>query len=331
MSILASIPFSLLDLVSIPEGSNAEQTLKHTLNYARVADQLGFKRFWLAEHHNMEGVASSATAVLIGHIASGTTNIRVGAGGIMLPNHPPLVVAEQFGTLASLHPGRIDLGLGRAPGTDPVTARALRRDHHAAEDFASEVGILRQLFQPAQPEQRLRAVPGTGLDVPIWILGSSLYSAELAAAKGLPYAFAGHFAPRMMRSAAALYRQQFCPSSSLSQPHFMLGVPLIIGETEAKARHLATTQQQRILALLRGQPLWLKPPVESMAGRWTIDEEAGVNEFLGLSALGNPEQVRDHLEQLAEECGVDEFMFTNDVYDPAVRIEALNLLMSIRN
>ncbi|VUD67410.1 Alkanal monooxygenase alpha chain [Thalassocella blandensis] len=330
MSLLADIPFSLLDLVSVPEGSDAGKTLKHTMQYARAADTLGYTRFWMAEHHNMEGVASSATAVLIGHIAGGTENIRVGAGGIMLPNHPPLVVAEQFGTLASLYPGRIDLGLGRAPGTDPVTARALRRDQQAAEDFATEVSILGKLFEPAAPGQRLQAVPGCGLEVPIWILGSSLYSAELAAAKGLPYAFAGHFAPRMMRAAAALYRRQFRPSATLTNPHFMLGLPLVIAQTEARAQKLMTTPQQRVLALLRGQPLWLRPPVESMAGRWSIDEEAGVNEFLSLAAMGAPEQVQRHLEQLAEECEVDEFIFTNDVYDPADRIEALHLLMSIR-
>ena len=327
---LSSIPFSLLDLVSVRQGSDAGETLKHTLEYARAADELGFKRFWLAEHHNMEGVASSATAVLISHIAGGTCNLRVGSGGIMLPNHPPLVVAEQFGTLASIYPGRIDLGLGRAPGTDPITARALRRDHRAADDFANEVSILQQLFAPAIPGQRLQAVPGAGLEVPIWILGSSLYSAELAAAKGLPYAFAGHFAPRMMRAAAALYREQFRPSPTLTKPHFMLGLPLVIAQTEERALQLMTTPQQRVLALLRGQPLWLCPPVNNMNELWSAEEAAGVNEFLALAALGAPEQVKAHLEQLSEECGVDEFIFTNDVYDTSERIEALALLMSCR-
>lgn len=312
------------------EDRSANQTLTHTLAYARLADSLGFQRFWLAEHHNMEGVASSATAVLIGHIANGTENIRVGSGGIMLPNHPPLIVAEQFGTLASLHPGRIDLGLGRAPGTDPITARALRRDHHAADDFAAEVEILRQLFQPPMPGQRLRAVPGAGVDVPVWILGSSLYSAELAAARGLPYAFAGHFAPRMMREAASLYRRQFQTSDVLSKPYFMLGLPLMIAETEDRARWLATTPKQRILALLRGQPLWLRPPVESMEGRWSASEEAGVNDFLSLAAMGNPLQVKAHLEQLAQDCDVNEFMFTNDMFAVEDRMAALHLLMSLR-
>lgn len=330
MADLSRVPFSLLDLVSIPYDSDAQQTLTHTLRYAQAADELGFKRFWLAEHHNMEGVASAATSVLIGHIAGGTSSIRVGSGGIMLPNHPPLVVAEQFGTLASLYPGRIDLGLGRAPGTDPITARALRRDVHAAEDFSSEVGILRQLFEPAKPGQGLKAVPGAGLDVPIWILGSSLYSAELAAAKGLPYAFAGHFAPRLMREASALYRRQFRPSANLEEPYFMLGLPLIIAETEAHAERLATTPYQRILALLRGQPLWLKPPVATMDGLWTQQEEMGVRDFLALAAIGTPAQVKEHLQQLVEECGVNEFIFTNDLYDPAERIAALHLLMSVR-
>lgn len=313
------------------EGEDACETFKHSMRYVQAADTLGFKRFWLAEHHNMEGIASSATAVLIGHFAGGTRNIRIGSGGIMLPNHPPLVIAEQFGTLASLYPDRIDLGLGRAPGTDPITARALRRDDNAADDFAAEISLLQQLFAPAQAGQKLRASPGAGTEVPIWVLGSSLYSAQLAAARGLPYAFAGHFAPRYMRDAVTLYQTQFRASAQLSKPYVILGLPLVIAETQGRAEHIATTSMQRILALFRGQPLWLKPPVESMAGLWSEQEEAGVNEFLALSATGTPSQVKRYLESLTQELGINEFMFTNDLYDPDERIRALELLMSIRH
>ena len=328
---LNAIPFSLLELASVREGSDICETFKHSLSYAQAADELGFKRLWLAEHHNMEGIASSATAVLIGHIAGGTRNLRVGSGGIMLPNHPPLVIAEQFGTLASLYPGRIDLGLGRAPGTDPITSRALRRDHHAADDFPSEVSLLQQLFAPAGANQKLKAIPGMGTEVPIWLLGSSLFSAQLAATRGLPYAFAGHFAPRLMREAVQLYQSQFKPSANLSKPYVILGLPLVIADTEARARLISTTAKQRILALFRDQPLWLRPPVTSMEGLWTPQEEAGVNEFLALAAVGTPAQVKTYLNGLAEELQINEFMFTNDVYDPEERIHALKLLMSIKN
>lgn len=327
---LKTLPFSLLELASIREGSDACETFKQSLRYAQAADELGFKRFWLAEHHNMEGIASSATAVLIGHIAGGTHKIRVGSGGIMLPNHPPLVIAEQFGTLASLYPDRIDLGLGRAPGTDPVTARALRRDDHAADDFPTEIALLQQLLAPASPQQKLKAVPGSGTQVPIWLLGSSLFSAQLAAQRGLPYAFAGHFAPRLVREAIRLYQTQFRPSASLAEPYVILGLPVVIAETEARARLMATTGQQRILALFRNQPLWLRPPRESMDGLWTPQEEAGVKEFLALAAVGTPEQVKAHLRKLAAELNINEFMFANDVYDPDERIRALELLAAIR-
>ena len=326
---LDTIPFSLLELASIREGSDASETFKHSLRYAQAADELGFQRFWLAEHHNMEGIASSATAVLIGFIAGGTRRIRIGSGGIMLPNHPPLVIAEQFGTLASLYPGRIDLGLGRAPGTDPITARALRRDDRAADDFPTEVSLLQQLLSPAAANQKLKAIPGAGTQVPIWLLGSSLFSAQLAALRGLPYAFAGHFAPRLMREAIYFYRTQFQPSATLAEPYVMLGLPLIIAETEARANFLATTGKQRILALFRNQPLWLRPPVETMEALWTPQEEAGVNEFLSLAAIGTPIQVQTYLQQLAAELRVNEFMFTNDLYDPDERIRALELLMSV--
>lgn len=327
---LGSIPFSLLELASVREHSTITETLQNSLKYAQAAERLEFNRFWLAEHHNMEGIASSATAVLIGYIAGGTQRLRVGSGGIMLPNHPPLVIAEQFGTLASLYPDRIDLGLGRAPGTDQITSRALRRDFAAAEEFPSEVGLLQQLLAPAMSGQRLKAIPGAGTQVPIWLLGSSLFSAQLAAKRGLPYAFAGHFAPRLMRDALRIYQTQFIPSASLEQPYAMLGMPVVIAESEAEAKYLATTSHQRILALLRGEPLWLKPPVDSMDGLWNIEEELNVRDFLSLAAVGNPEQVKAKLEQLADELGINEFMFTIDVYDVQKRIAALELLAALK-
>jgi len=328
---LKTIDFSLLELASIREGSDACETFKHSLRYAQAADELGFKRFWLAEHHNMEGIASSATAVLIGYIAGGTRNIRVGSGGIMLPNHPPLVIAEQFGTLASLYPDRIDLGLGRAPGTDPITARALRRDDRSAEEFPTEISLLQQLLAPAGPQQKLKAVPGAGTQVPIWLLGSSLFSAQLAAQRGLPYSFAGHFAPRLVREAVYLYRSQFRPSATLSEPYVILGVPIVVAETEERAKLISTTGKQRILALFRNEPLWLRPPVDNMENLWSPQEKAGVNEFLSLAAVGTPAQVKIHLERLAEELKINEFMFTIDLYDPNERIHALELLMSIKS
>jgi len=327
---LDKIPFSLLELASVRECSTIGETLQNSLCYAQAAEKLGFKRFWLAEHHNMEGIASSATAVLIAHIASGTTSLRVGSGGIMLPNHPPLVIAEQFGTLASLYPDRIDLGLGRAPGTDPVTSRALRRDNLAADQFPAEVSLLQQLLAPLRPGQNLKAIPGAGTQVPIWLLGSSLFSAQLAAKRGLPYAFAGHFAPRLMRDAVRIYQTQFQPSIHLAEPYVILGMPVIVAETETEARYLATTSHQRILALLRGEALWLKPPVDSMDGLWNIEEELHVREFLGLAAVGAPDQIKIKLENLASELHINEFMFTNDMYDPALRIKALELLANIK-
>ncbi|ARU27150.1 LLM class flavin-dependent oxidoreductase [Cellvibrio sp. PSBB006] len=327
---LHNIPFSLLELASVREGNSIHQTLQNSLAYAQTAEQLGFKRFWLAEHHNMEGIASSATAVLIGYIAGGTQTLRIGSGGIMLPNHPPLVIAEQFGTLASLYPDRIDLGLGRAPGTDPITARALRRDDMRADNFPTEVHLLQQLLAPLQDGQRLKAIPGAGTQVPIWLLGSSLYSAQLAAQRGLPYAFAGHFAPRLMRDAIRIYQTQFQPSAVLEKPYAMLGMPVIVADTEDEAIFLSTTSQQRILALLRGQPLWLKPPVDSMDGLWNIEEELYVKDFLSLAAIGNPAQVKAKLERWADELEINEFMFTIDLYDPQQRIRALKLLTEMK-
>jgi luciferase family oxidoreductase group 1 len=326
-----SVEFSLLELAAVRVHETACDSFNHAVDYAQAADALGFKRFWLAEHHNMQGIASSATAVLIGHIAGKTRQLRVGSGGIMLPNHSPLVVAEQFGTLASIYGERIDLGLGRAPGTDPVTARALKRDDSAAENFAQEVQIIQQLLQPAQPQQRLRAVPGEGTQVPIWILGSSLYSAGLAAQLGLPYSFAGHFAPALMRAAVKRYRAEFRPSAHLDHPYFMLGLPIVWGETSEQAAVNATTSFQRITALFRGEPLWLCPPKPFEQLDWSIGERNSVQEFLGLAQIGDELEILDGLQALRDELAIDEFMFTIDVYERDLRIQTLSTLARIKN
>ena len=325
----ASLPFSLLELASVREGDSVAQTLENSVAYARHAEALGFKRFWLAEHHNMQGISSAATSVLIGHIAGKTESIRVGSGGVMLPNHPPLVIAEQYGTLEILYPGRIDLGLGRAPGTDPMTSRALRRDGIGAEQFPEDVAELQRLLGPLDTSRGVNAIPGAGTQVPIWLLGSSLYSAQLAAQRGLPYAFAGHFAPRLYREALRIYRDQFQPSAQLAKPHAMLAVPAVAADSVAEARFLSTTSYQRILALFRGQPLWMRPPVESMQGLWNPQEEAGVKGFLGLQLLGDAMAIEDQLAQLLDTVEVDELMVTVDLYDPAKRRHALDILASL--
>nr|AEP84412.1 luciferase-like monooxygenase [bacterium enrichment culture clone g13] len=325
-----SVEFSLLELASVRINETPCDSFNHAVAYAKAADALGFKRFWLAEHHNMQGIASSATAVLIGHIAGNTQQLRVGSGGIMLPNHSPLIVAEQFGTLASIYGDRIDLGLGRAPGTDPVTSRALKRDDTAAENFAQEVQVIQQLLQPSTPQQRLRAVPGEGTQVPIWILGSSLYSAGLAAQLGLPYSFAGHFAPAYMRAALKRYRAEFRPSLHLEKPYFMLGLPVIWGETEAQAIFNASTGFQRIVALFRGEPMWLCPPVDIAQLGWTPGEKQNVEGFLALAQIGDELQILDGLQQLRDELAIDEFMFTIDVFDRDLRIQTLSMLERIK-
>jgi luciferase family oxidoreductase group 1 len=325
-----SVEFSLLELASVRINETPCDSFNHAVAYAKAADALGFKRFWLAEHHNMQGIASSATAVLIGHIAGHTQQLRVGSGGIMLPNHSPLIVAEQFGTLASIYGDRIDLGLGRAPGTDPVTSRALKRDDTAAENFAQEVQVIQQLLQPSAPQQRLRAVPGEGTQVPIWILGSSLYSAGLAAQLGLPYSFAGHFAPAYMRAALKRYRAEFRPSVHLEKPYFMLGLPVVWGETEEQAIFNATTGFQRIVALFRGEPMWLCPPVDIAQLDWSAGEKQNVEGFLALAQIGDELQILDGLQQLRDELAIDEFMFTIDVYDRDLRIQTLSMLERIK-
>ena len=324
-----TIPFSLLELASVREGDSVGSTLKNSVAYARHAESLGFRRFWLAEHHNMEGISSAATSVLIGHIAEKTDSIRIGSGGVMLPNHPPLVIAEQFGTLEHLYPGRIDLGLGRAPGTDPMTSRALRREGLGAEQFPQDVAELQRLLGPLDSSQGVNAIPGAGTNVPIWLLGSSLFSAQLAAQQGLPYAFAGHFAPRLYQEALRIYRDQFQPSAQLAEPYSMLAVPAVPADSAAEARYLSTTSYQRILALFRGQPLWMKPPVASMEGLWHPQEEAGVKGFLGLQLLGDAPAIEEQLARLLATVEVDELMVTVDLYDPAKRRHALDILASL--
>lgn len=329
MTSLANMPFSLLELSPMKEQDTVSQTLANSVAYAQKADELGFKRFWMAEHHNMRGIVCAATSVLIGHIAGHTHNIRVGAGGVMLPNHPPLVVAEQFGTLESLYPGRIDLGLGRAPGSDPITSRALRRDDRRAEQFDDEVAEVQALLGPYDGKSSVRAIPGENTKVPIWLLGSSLYSAQLAAKRGLPYAFAGHFAPRFVHDAIALYRRDFQPSEVLDKPYVMLGLPVVAADTDEQAQYLATTSKQRILALMRGQALWLKPPVDSMEGLWNAQEQMQVDSFLGLSVVGSPATVHHKLSMIKRELAVDEFIFTNDLYELSDRKHALEILAGL--
>lgn len=317
---------SMLDLVAVREGGSVADALSLALRTAQHAESLGFRRYWLAEHHNMPGIASSATAVLVGHIAGGTRSIRVGSGGIMLPNHAPLVVAEAFGTLAELYPGRIDLGLGRAPGTDGPTMRALRRDRvETEEDFPRDVAELQRLLAPAQPGQRITAVPGAGTEVPIWLLGSSLFSAQLAAERGLPYAFASHFAPRLLHQALDLYRRLFRPSATLQKPYVAIGVPVIAADTDEEADYLASSTYQRVLGILTGRRGLLQPPVRDYAALLSPQERAAIGDFLAAGVVGGPETVRAGLRALAEDTRADEFMLVSDVYDPALRLRSLEI------
>ncbi|MFT3780138.1 MAG: LLM class flavin-dependent oxidoreductase [Ottowia sp.] len=328
---LNDIAFSMLDLVPVREGATVADALAVSLRTARHAERLGFTRYWLAEHHNMAGIASSATAVLVGHIAGGTERIRVGSGGVMLPNHPPLTVAESFGTLAELYPGRIDLGLGRAPGTDPMTMRALRRDRvETVEDFPREVAELQHLLDEPRPGQKLIANPGAGTRVPIWLLGSSLFSAQLAAERGLPYAFASHFAPAMLMEAIEVYRRAFKPSAQCAQPYLVIGVPLVAAPTDAEATYLASSIFQRVLGILRGARGKLPPPQEHYLDHLSPQERLGIADFLACAVIGGPDKVRAGLQTLARETGCDEMMFTCDVYDPALRLRSLDIATQVR-
>ncbi|POZ60975.1 LLM class flavin-dependent oxidoreductase [Chromobacterium alticapitis] len=321
---------SMLDLAPIVAGGDAAQALRHSAELARHVEHLGYTRFWVAEHHNMAGIASSATAVLIGHVAAQTRTIRVGSGGIMLPNHAPLVVAEQFGTLATLFPGRIDLGLGRAPGTDPLTARALRRDRFAGEDFPQQVAELRGYLAPAAAGQQVQAIPGAGTEVPVWLLGSSLFGAQLAAQLGLPFAFAAHFAPAQLEEALRLYRHQFQPSAVLSEPYAMACIPVLAASSDEKARRLATTPYQKFLNLIRGDRRPLPPPVDSMDGLWSPREEFAVRrDWLGEFVCGGPETVQAGLQSLLDRTGVDEIMLSVDCHHFPDRLRACEIVADI--
>jgi len=321
------IPFSVLDLAPIVRDGTAADAFKNTIDLARHAERWGYRRYWLAEHHNMPGVASAATAVVIGFVASGTSTIRVGAGGVMLPNHSPLVVAEQFGTLESLYPGRIDLGLGRAPGTDANTARALRRRSDLdADSFPDDVMELQAYFRDVAAGQLIRAVPGAGLKVPIWLLGSSLFSAQLAAALGLPFAFASHFAPDLLLPALELYRRDFRPSDSLAQPYAMAGVSVFAAETDAEARRLFTSLQQQFVNLRRGRPGPLSPPVDSMDGLWTPAERAGVEHSLAYAIVGSEDTVRAGLAAFIANTGADELIVTAQIHDHAARLRSYEIV-----
>ena len=317
---------SILDLAFVPEGGTPADALRRALELAQHAERWGYTRFWLAEHHNMAGVASAATSVVIGYIAGGTRTIRVGAGGIMLPNHSPLVIAEQFGTLESLYPNRIDLGLGRAPGTDQRTLRALRRNPMSAESFPQDVVELQALLAPRRPNQVVEAVPGTGLEVPLWILGSSLYGAQLAAALGLPYAFASHFAPADLAGALAAYRAGFRPSAQLKAPHAMVGVNVVVAPTDAEARRLFTSVQQGFANLLRGARGRLQPPIDDIESYWTPPEKAQASRMLACSFVGSPATVRAGLTQLVAETGADELIVAAGIFDQAARLRSYELL-----
>ncbi|MDB5743894.1 MAG: luciferase family protein [Polaromonas sp.] len=320
----------MLDLVAVREGGTVAEALAISLRTAQHAERLGFIRYWLAEHHNMQGIASSATAVLVGYIAGGTSTLRVGSGGVMLPNHAPLVVAEAFGTLAELYPGRIDLGLGRAPGTDPATMRALRRERvETADDFPQDVAELQRLLAPAQPGQRLIAMPGAGTNVPIWLLGSSLFSAQLAAERGLPYAFASHFAPSLLLQALRLYRQNFRPSATLAKPYVTIGVPLIAAPTDEEAEYLASSTYQRVLGILRGDRRGLQPPVANFAAQLQPQERAAIDDFLAAAVIGGPETVRQGLHALRQATDADEFMLVSDVFDPALRLRSMEIAAAV--
>ncbi|GIN56258.1 LLM class flavin-dependent oxidoreductase [Lederbergia ruris] len=322
------IPLSVLDLAPITEGSNATQSFKNSVQLAQLTEKLGFNRYWLAEHHNMPGIASSATSVLIGHIAGATKRIRVGAGGIMLPNHATLVIAEQFGTLESLYPGRIDLGLGRAPGSDQATAYALRRTlQRGAEEFPLQVEELEAYFAGSSAA-RVRAIPGEGLNIPIWLLGSSGFSARLAAQKGLPFSFASHFSPDYTLPALQIYRENFQPSETLGKPYAMLGVNIIAADTDEKAQWLSTSQQQQFLSLARNEPTPLKPPIENMEEIWSPIEKAHIEKNLDSRStiVGSPETIRRKLEAFIEETKADEVIINSQIFDQKDRLHSYEIV-----
>lgn len=331
MKSLQEIKFSVLELAPVREDKTIEFSLHHALELAQHVEQLNYERFWLAEHHNMDGIASSATAVLLGFIAAHTQHIRLGSGGIMLPNHAPLVVAEQFGTLATLYPNRFDLGLGRAPGTDPLTMRALRRGRQETEDqFPQDVLEILQYFKAPQPNQKIIATPGQNTHVPVWLLGSSLFSAQLAAKLGLPYSFASHFAPRMLGQAIQLYRDNFQASEYLDEPYVSMGIPTVVASTDEEAQYLATSSYQRILNLIRGDSLKLQPPVKSTEGLASSAEQLAIQNFYAMAQIGMKDTVQAGLSKIIQQYDVDEFIFTCDIYDTQKRLDNFSLLMEIK-
>jgi len=323
------VPVSILDLVPIVLGETPREALRKSLDLVRQAERFGYTRYWVAEHHNMTGIASAATSVVIGYLAGGTSTIRVGSGGIMLPNHAPLVIAEQFGTLESLYPGRIDLGVGRAPGTDHRAARALRRDPGRADTFPEDVLELQAFLAPAKSGQAVRAVPGAGTEVPIWILGSSTYGAELAAALGLPYAFASHFAPDALLSALDIYRRKFKPSQQLDQPYAMAGVNVVAAETDGEARRLFTTVQQSFTNLVRGAPGKLQAPIDNIDDYWTPQEQHQAAHMLEYSIVGSRETVRKGLKDFIALTHADELMIVTSVYDHPARVRSYEFVAEV--
>ncbi len=324
------VPLSILDLSPVPEGSDAGQALRNSRDLARHAEALGYSRFWMAEHHNMPGIASAATAVALAHVAAGTSTIKLGAGGIMLPNHAPLLIAEQFGTLAALHPGRIELGLGRAPGTDQRTAHAMRRNLASdADAFPQDVVELLSYFRPAEPDQAVQAVPGAGLEVPVWILGSSTFGAQLAAALGLPYAFASHFAPAQLHQAVQVYRTRFRPSERLAEPRVMLGVNVFAADSDEEARLLFTSLQQAFVRLRTGRPGKLPPPKPGYGESLDPYARSMLENALACSVVGGPDTVRKGLEELAARTGADEFMVTAQIWDHQARLRSFEILAGL--
>jgi luciferase family oxidoreductase group 1 len=317
---------SVLDLAAVREGGTIAESFGNTLALAQNVERWGYRRFWLAEHHNMAGISSAATSVLIGYVAGATKTIRVGSGGIMLPNHAPLIIAEQFGTLETLYPGRIDLGLGRAAGCDALTAQAISRDPHAGARFPELVQELMTYLGPASPNQAIQAIPGTGTQVPLWLLGSSTFSAQLAAFLGLPFAFAGQFAPRMLFEAIELYREKFKPSAALSEPYVMIGLPVLAADTDEGAEHLATSARQRILRLIRGHPIFTPPPVASMDGLWNPEEQRAVESHLAAAVIGGPASVAQKLQAFVQATGANELILHSDFYRLEDRLRSYEIV-----
>lgn len=329
---ITEIPYSILDLAQVPEGGTPRDALKNTLDLAIHAEKWGYNRFWLAEHHNMEGIASSATSVVIGYVAGGTSRIRVGSGGIMLPNHSPLVIAEQFGTLESLYPGRIDLGLGRAPGTDQLTAYALRRERFSnGDDFPEQLEELRSYFDPSRNEEKnhVRAIPGEGLSIPIWLLGSSGFSARLAGELGLPFSFASHFSPENTMAALEIYRTSFRPSNVLKEPYVMLAINIFAADSDDEATYLSTSMQQQFLALIRNKPGKLKPPVQDINDFATDYETALLQQRQGSSIIGSPQTVKQQLQEFLSKTGANEIMVSSAIYDQQARLRSYEIVKEI--